>query len=1181
MADNITRITSIKVQVDTSGLDKFSRSQEELNRTLSKSQREMGLTYNSQNLLVNSQGKCVEGLSKTQIQLGYYIDSLGRTRTSQDGFTDGLNKAQQQMGMYRDEAGNLYARNGELLKSFDDLSKSADKTASAISNTFDANNQIRGAAGQLASSMGALKSSLPILGEFTDGFAQLSNFFVGGAGLIEGVRQASIVLRTLLTTNTGIVAMKTVEAAAVGKATAEYEKQNDALQKTANVLDRIKNSSEEQSNLLRVMVKVANARYIKELTDELHSFESAIKKVQARLETVTEQEAIDYLEAKEDELIEGFKEATKRVEDFKDVMKFATEETDNPIDEKIEIAKEKLDEFQDKIETVASAANNEIRTATDSFDSLNFKIESAAAFDGLNIKLETTAEDFANASRQGARFGDEIQYAVKQVNGAIDGLQTTISSAEISTNNLFQSDIDKLEDLEAEINGLSFDANRLGKASRKNKSWDISGNIPDYNANPSVRARPVVPNTIGIDDAFSSTEISKSVDSVKDLIDSLTSGDIFGATKNIEELKDNFSGLGKVFQKLPPWIKPVSIGLGGIGAVAGIVGLAIWKMNKDLEKAVNDAIPGLEEFKNKLEEDKKEAIALGLAFETTGDQIEYGIKKGEDSAQALIDKMKNSAKTAEELAANSKGFWNGLWKLLTTDTMTGQAGQKSLYEEFLTNDIQNELEEKTKYELGQKALGFIEANKKRNGKSPEAQQLDDIAVLLQNKIGLTDEQIKVLKDEQKYLKKQVEEQRKQKHDQNVQEFGMSGYLKSVGYGELSVESYNKTIKEWQRLVKENIISQAEYNEAQKAYKDAVNEDHRAKVKEAVATVSSIIHRNDVDNEYFKAMEELNSSLVIQAYSAENYTAMVDKVKDAYKEHLDQELGLVNDEYAEYRKTLRELDKAYKDAILSEQEYTYYLQKATENERKKLMEDIGLDTTPNYYNGEENAFLDTLGDKSEFLKFASDKEEKIKKIYDAWEEGIISDLDATAALIGVQKEFETSFANGLGYDDLVKETTIEKTRLERAYEQVDQFTKAMQLGLIDNVKGQDAINRLQGIIADEEDKLIEAQEEQIRATLEAARKQEEDADKLDLAYLDLLQRLNQQDIDNMAMRMTTSTRSMTAGSQDVYRTGLNQQQAYYNTVKGNLSRIIQELVEMKQNEMAQKQLEYDTYEVYGY
>ena len=78
--------TGVKITVDTSDIDiKFTKSVEQLNASLTKSQRALALFYNEQGLLTNGLGQGVEGLSNVQIKLGQYTDELGNIRTFQGG----------------------------------------------------------------------------------------------------------------------------------------------------------------------------------------------------------------------------------------------------------------------------------------------------------------------------------------------------------------------------------------------------------------------------------------------------------------------------------------------------------------------------------------------------------------------------------------------------------------------------------------------------------------------------------------------------------------------------------------------------------------------------------------------------------------------------------------------------------------------------------------------------------------------------------------------------------------------------------------------------------------------------------------------------------------------------------------------------------------------------------------
>lgn len=130
MANQIT--TGVKITVDASDIqNKFTKSVDQLNATLSKNQKALGLVYNEQGLLTNALGQTVEGLSQSAIKLGQYVDVLGRVRTYQDGFVDGLTKTQIEMGMYADEIGNVYNKLGELVGQTEKARKAQEVEAQA------------------------------------------------------------------------------------------------------------------------------------------------------------------------------------------------------------------------------------------------------------------------------------------------------------------------------------------------------------------------------------------------------------------------------------------------------------------------------------------------------------------------------------------------------------------------------------------------------------------------------------------------------------------------------------------------------------------------------------------------------------------------------------------------------------------------------------------------------------------------------------------------------------------------------------------------------------------------------------------------------------------------------------------------------------------------------------------
>lgn len=134
MADT-TISTGVQITVDASDIkNKFTKSVDELNASLSKNQKALGLVYNEQGILTNALGQTVEGLSQSAIKLGQYVDELGRVRTFQGGFTDGLTKTQIELGLYVDELGNVRNRLGEVIGMTDKAAKAQEAEAAAALN---------------------------------------------------------------------------------------------------------------------------------------------------------------------------------------------------------------------------------------------------------------------------------------------------------------------------------------------------------------------------------------------------------------------------------------------------------------------------------------------------------------------------------------------------------------------------------------------------------------------------------------------------------------------------------------------------------------------------------------------------------------------------------------------------------------------------------------------------------------------------------------------------------------------------------------------------------------------------------------------------------------------------------------------------------------------------------------
>lgn len=232
MANQQVLSTGIKINVDATDLDvKFAKSAEALNRTLTKSQKALGLFYNEQKQLVNSQGQVVEGLSQAQIRLGYYVDELGRTRTYQGGFVDGLNASQKAMGWFTDEIGNVYNRLGELViesqratKSLNDLndeladgSSVSSEYETVLQDMADGADQALGSLSQLAGQTSQLFATIQAATGENDAFtssiiaaSQGVTTFIETYGAVVGVMQYMDALRRATIAQEGATVAATV-----------------------------------------------------------------------------------------------------------------------------------------------------------------------------------------------------------------------------------------------------------------------------------------------------------------------------------------------------------------------------------------------------------------------------------------------------------------------------------------------------------------------------------------------------------------------------------------------------------------------------------------------------------------------------------------------------------------------------------------------------------------------------------------------------------------------------------------------------------------------------------------------------------------------------------------------------------------------------------------------------------
>ena len=190
MANQITK--GVKITADLTDLDvKFLKSVEQLNDSLTKTQRALKLTYNEQGLLTNAFGQCVEGLTISQIKLGEYVDELGRVRTIQGGFVEGLNKSQIAMGQYVDELGRIYDAAGKMIGQSERAAKALEKQAQEAAA---AGNQARNAADAFGNIGGDLKKITNTLGSFTKETLGADNAL---SSMIQGFENAASKIQSL------------------------------------------------------------------------------------------------------------------------------------------------------------------------------------------------------------------------------------------------------------------------------------------------------------------------------------------------------------------------------------------------------------------------------------------------------------------------------------------------------------------------------------------------------------------------------------------------------------------------------------------------------------------------------------------------------------------------------------------------------------------------------------------------------------------------------------------------------------------------------------------------------------------------------------------------------------------------------------------------------------------------
>lgn len=118
-AQNITEM-AFQITADASGfIGEMTRTATTFEKTvqgITKSQRELGAERLDDGILLNSLGENVEGLKNWQIALGYSRDATGQLLNKNKQLVEGLTTVQQKMGMYVGDLGNVYDKQGMLIR---------------------------------------------------------------------------------------------------------------------------------------------------------------------------------------------------------------------------------------------------------------------------------------------------------------------------------------------------------------------------------------------------------------------------------------------------------------------------------------------------------------------------------------------------------------------------------------------------------------------------------------------------------------------------------------------------------------------------------------------------------------------------------------------------------------------------------------------------------------------------------------------------------------------------------------------------------------------------------------------------------------------------------------------------------------------------------------------------------
>ena len=132
----------VSVTVSTDNLEsKIDAVTGKFIKTLSKSQKALGMSIDEMGRFINANGKLVEGLSLAQIKLGQYVDEEGKLHAANGGLVADLNKIEQALGFYVDEFGAVYNAQHEFIRLTAEARKEIEEKAKAIAEANKKNKQ--------------------------------------------------------------------------------------------------------------------------------------------------------------------------------------------------------------------------------------------------------------------------------------------------------------------------------------------------------------------------------------------------------------------------------------------------------------------------------------------------------------------------------------------------------------------------------------------------------------------------------------------------------------------------------------------------------------------------------------------------------------------------------------------------------------------------------------------------------------------------------------------------------------------------------------------------------------------------------------------------------------------------------------------------------------------------------